>query len=153
MEGQKPDQSFKLKAFTMDASITLRPIPGLSIAALGYNLIHTKSPLAPMMVGGSGAFSFGNTGFGFGGDVLVDLNRAKIYDGVKLTFGGGLEYMAQGVAPLRAGYLYDQGRDQHAITAGLGYVDQRVGIQFSLRQVIAGGNETTLMGALQYFVQ
>ncbi len=150
--GEKPDQTFRLKAFTMDASIGLRPIPGLSISALGYNLIDTGSPLAPTMVGGSGAFSFGKTGLGIGGDVLVDLNRAKVYDGVKLTAGGGLEFMAQGVAPLRAGYLYDQGRNQHAVTAGVGYIDQRVGVQLSLRQIVAGGSDTTLMGALQYFV-
>jgi hypothetical protein len=153
MVGQKPDQSFKIKRFTMDASVTLRPIPGLSIAGLAYNLIDTDSPLAPMMVGGSAAFSFGSTGFGLGGDALLDLNRHKAFDGPKLLVGGGLELLAQGLVPLRAGYLYDQGREQHGVTAGIGYVDQRVGIQFSLRQMVSGGNETTLMGALQYFVQ
>ena len=105
------------------------------------------------MVGGSAAFSFGNTGFGLGGDVLVDLNTHKSFNAPKLLVGGGLELMAEGVIPLRAGYLYDQGREQHGVTAGIGYVDQRVGIQLSLRQMVVGGNETTLMGGLQYFVQ
>lgn len=153
IEHPVPDQSYKIKAFTMDASLTLRPIAGLSISGLAYNLIDTKSPLAPMMVGGSAAYSFGRTGFGLGGDILVDLNTHKSFDAAKLLVGGGIEFLAQGVIPLRAGYLYDQGRDQHGVTAGLGYVDQRVGIQFGLRQMVAGGNETTLMGALQYFVQ
>jgi hypothetical protein len=54
---------------------------------------------------------------------------------------------------LRAGYLFDQGREQHGFTAGLGFVDQRVGIQLGLRQMIVGGKETNLMVSLQYFVQ
>jgi hypothetical protein len=149
----KPDQLFKLKAFTMDASITLRPIAGLSISALSYNLIDTKSPLAPLTVGGSAAYSVVGSGFGFGGDVLVDLNTHKAFNGPRLTMGGGLEFLAQGTIPLRAGYIYDAGRDQHGVTAGLGYIDQHVGVQASIRQIVVGGNETTLMGALQYFVQ
>ena len=148
-----PDRSFRIKGFTMDAALTLRPIRGLSISGLAYNLIDKKSPLAPMMVGGSAAFSFGNTGFGLGGDLLVDLNTHKSFDGAKMLMGGGLEFLAQGVIPLRAGYLFDQGREQHGVTAGLGYVDQHVGVQLSLRQMVVGGSETTLMGAVQYFVQ
>lgn len=151
--GEEPDQSFKLKAFSLDANFTLRPIPGLSLAGLAYNMIDTKSPLAPRMVGGSAAFSFGRSGFGLGGDVLVDLNSHKLFDGVKLQMGGGMEYLMEGRIPLRAGYLYDQGREQHAVTGGVGFVEQQVGVHLSLRQVVSGGNDTTLMGALQYFVQ
>ncbi|MFT3925581.1 MAG: hypothetical protein QM778_23780 [Myxococcales bacterium] len=144
------DRTFKIARFSMDASVTLRPINGLSISGLGYNLINTHSPLAPMLVGGSAAYSVGTSGFGLGGDVLVDL---KTFDKPMLLVGGGLEFLAQGVAPLRGGYLYDQGRNQHGVTAGLGYISQQVGVQFSLRQMISGGNETTLMGSIQYFVQ
>lgn len=150
-EGEEPDRTYKIKKFTMDASMTLRPIAGLAISALAYNLVDTKSPLAPMMVGG--AVSLGvSSGLSLGGDVLVDLNTHKAFDGAKLVTGGGVEYLAQGVAPLRVGYLYDQGRSQHGITGGIGFVDQRVGVHLSLRQIVAGGKETTLMLALQYFV-
>jgi hypothetical protein len=150
-EGQAPDRSYKIKAFTMDAAVTVRPMSGLAIAALAYNLIDTKSPLAPMMVGG--AVSLGlSAQLSLGGDVLVDLNTHKAFDGVKIVTGGGVEYLAQGVAPLRLGYLYDQGRGQHGITGGVGFVDQRVGVHLSLRQMVAGGKETTLMLAVQYFV-
>ncbi len=151
--GSAPDQTFKIKAFSLDTNVTLRPIRGLSISGLAYNLLDTKSPLAPMMVGGSAAFSVGNRGFGFGGDVLVDLNTHKAFDSAKLLVGGGLEFLLEGHIPLRAGYLYDQGRDQHGVTAGVGFVEQRVGVQMSVRQIVVGGSETTLMAALQYFVQ
>jgi hypothetical protein len=152
--GEKPDRTFKLhKVFTLDAALTLRLSEGISIAALGYNLIDTDSPLAPLMVGGSVAFG-SESGLTLGGDVLVDLNTHKAFEGgPKLQFGGGLEYLAQGTIPVRVGYMYDTGRLQHAISGGFGYVDQRFGAQLSIRQTVSGGKETTLLAALQYFVQ
>lgn len=146
------DRTFKFKGFTMDAAMTLRPIEGLALAALGYNLIDTESPLAPLMVGGSASFGLGS-GLTLGGDVLVDLNTHKAFDGTKIQAGGGLEFLAQGTIPLRGGYVYDQGRGTHAVTGGLGYVDQRFGLQVSVRQVVSGVKETLVFAAIQYFVQ
>ncbi len=146
------DQTFKLKAFTMDAAITLRPIDGLSISALGYNLIDTESVLAPLTVGGSVAFAFGSVAT-IGGDLLADLNTHDTYDGVKLQVGGGFEYLASGVVPLRIGYQFDQGREQNALTGGLGYVDYNFGAQIGMRQTLSGYKESTLMLSLSYFVQ
>ena len=145
------DRSFKLKAFTMDAAITLRPVAGLAIAALAYNLIDTDSPLAPLMVGGSVAFT--SAGLTLGGDVLVDLNTHEAFSGPKLTVGGGGEYLVQGMVPLRLGYMYDQGRGQNFLTGGFGFVDPRFGMQIGLRQSVNGGSETTIFGAMQYFVR
>lgn len=147
-----PDRTFKLKAFTLDASLTLRIAESFSISAMGYNLIDTESPLAPLMVGGSLAFA-PSAGISIGGDVLVDMNTHDSFSGPKILAGGGLEFLASGVIPLRGGYQYDQGRKQHSVTGGLGFVDSSFGIQVSLRQVVSGGKESTLMGALQYFVQ
>jgi hypothetical protein len=150
-EGEPADRSFRHKHFTMDAAITLRPVPGLSIAALAYNLIDTKSKLAPTLVGGS--VGFNSAGFTVGGDVLVDLNRRNMFDGPSLTVGGGLEYLASGVLPLRIGYAYDTGRTQSYLTGGLGYVDPHFAIQVSLRQTLNGGSETSLFFGAAVFVQ
>lgn len=151
-EGEREDQTFKLKRFTLDTAISLRLSEGLVISALAYNLVDTDSPLAPMMVGGSLGYSLGPT-LTLGGDVLVDLNRHGAFDGAKLQAGGGLEYLVQGAIPVRFGYLFDQGREQHAITGGIGYVDQRFGAIFGMRQTVSGSKETNLMLSLQYFVQ
>jgi hypothetical protein len=153
-DGEDPvpeDHRYKLKAFTLDSSITLRPFDGFSISALGYNLINTHSPLAPLMVGGSVAF--GRETFSLGADVLADLNQHKEFSGVKLQVGGGFEYLTQGVAPIRVGYLWDQGRHQHAISGGIGYLNKQFSVQLSMRQYVAGSKDTTLFSAVQYFVQ
>jgi hypothetical protein len=150
-EGVRADHVYKLKGFTMDAAATLRLFEGLSIAGLAYNLIKTRSPLAPLLVGGGVAFS--KDLLSLGGDVLVDLNQHGLFSGPKLLVGGGIELLVQSVAPLRLGYQYDDGRKQHAVTAGVGYVDQRFGVQLSLRQVVGDYKDTMLFSALQYFIR
>lgn len=152
LEGETPDHTYKLKAFTMDAAATLRLLEGaLSVSALAYNFINTDSPLAPVKVGGS--IAFGREALSLGGDLLVDLNRAHVYDGAKIQVGGGLEYLTQGLVPLRLGYFYDQGRHQQAVTFGLGYLDRKFGVQISVRQMVAGSKDTLLFSSIQYFVQ
>ncbi len=148
---QAVDQEFRLKHFTLDASVSLRPVQGLSISALGYNLIDTKSKLAPTIVGGSIAFATGL--LTVGGDVLVDLNRQDMFGGARILVGGGVEYLLSNVLPLRFGYAYDQGRKQSYLTGGLGYVDPRFALQVSLRQSVNQGSETSLFFAASVFVQ
>jgi hypothetical protein len=149
--GQPVDQRFGIKAFTMDAAITLRPVPGFAIAALAYNMVNTHSPLAPLILGGSAAFS--SSGLTVGGDVLFDLNKQGLFSAPPVLVGGGIEYLASGVAPMRIGYAYDQGRGQNFVTGGLGFVDPRFGVQLSLRQTVNGPGETSLFLGVQYFVQ
>jgi hypothetical protein len=152
IEDEPRDRTFKFKAFTMDAAVTLRLFESLTLSAIGTNLINTDSPLAPLMVGG--AASFGSSYFSVGADVMVDLNLHDSFSGPKVLAGGGIEYLTQGVAPLRIGYVYDEGRHTNAITGGLGYIDQRFSIQLSVRQVLDGGyKDTNLFSSIQYFVQ
>jgi hypothetical protein len=138
-----------VKGFTLDASVTLVPVEGLSIAGFGYNLIDRDSPLAPMRVGGGASYSFGET-FSVGGEGLVDLST---FDHATVIAGGGVEYFAGGLVPLRFGYRYDSGRDIHSVSGGLGYVDQQVGIDVSLRQDVDGASDTKLLFSLRYHVQ
>ena len=132
--------------------MTLRLVDALSISALAYNLIDTRSPLAPLMLGGSAAVRLGD-GFSLGGDLLFDMNTHKQFNGPKLQTGGGIEYLASGVIPLRGGYMFDQGRKQHFVTGGIGFVDAAFGLHISLRQAVGGPKESSVMAGLQYFVQ
>ena len=138
-----------LKTFTMDVALTLTPISWLNISALAYNLIDTKSTLAPRTVGGSVAATIVES-FQLGTDVLVDLST---FDDPELIIGAGAEYMAGGQAPLRIGYRRDTGRDQHAITGSLGYTSNTIGAEASIRQEIGGQKETQLVFSVRYQVQ
>jgi hypothetical protein len=67
--------------------------------------------------------------------------------------GGGIEYLAANMVPLRVGYRYDAGRESHFVTGGIGFVDPKWGIDLSLRQEVDGQEATELQLAIRYFVQ
>jgi len=135
--------------FTMDASVRVSPVTGLVIAGYGYNLIDVGSPLAPLRAGGGISYTIANA-LTLGGDVLVD---PSTFDRTRVVAGGGVEYLAAGMVPLRVGYSWDQGRRLHVVTGGLGYIERKVGVDISLRQQVSGGSDTTVMASLRYFVE
>ena len=66
---------------------------------------------------------------------------------------GGLEYLAADRFPLRAGYRFDGGRQSHAISGGLGYVDTQFAFEVGVRRVVSGDAATTIVFTMQYFVE
>ena len=135
--------------FTMDASIRISPVAGLVLAGYGYNLIDVGSPLVPLRAGGGISYTIANA-LTLGGDVLVD---PRTFDRTRLYAGGGVEYLAAGSVPLRLGYSWDQGRQLHVVTGGLGYIERKVGVDISIRQQVSGGSDTTVMASLRYFIE
>ena len=138
-----------VKAFTLDAGLRVTPVAGLHIALVGSNLIPTDSSLAPMLLCGGVSYSY-ETLFSIGADVLVDMTS---FDGPELLIGGGAEILLGGQVPLRLGFRRDQGRELNQITAAIGYVDQKVGLDVALRQDVNGPKETQLLFAFRYHVQ
>ena len=138
-----------LDRVTMDASITITPIPWLKVAGLGYNLIRTRSTLAPQMAGGSVSVAPVPV-FSFGGDVLVDLTT---FNKTELLFGGAAQFIAGEMVPLRFGYRRDNGRNLNQLTAGTGFIRGRFGIEVGLRQTIGNAKETYLVTAFRYEVK
>jgi hypothetical protein len=141
------------EGITMDAALRLSPVPGLHIAALGYNLIDHGTSLVPRLVGGSASYTIeGMVTLAFDG--LADLSTFTNIDGSlrpEALFGGAAEVFISGV-PLRAGYSYDTGRDIHYVTAGVGYVTDEWGVDFSYRQQVVGDDDSWMLRSFRYFV-
>ena len=57
------------------------------------------------------------------------------------------------VAGMALNDAFDVERELHVVSGGLGYTDQQVGLDLSLRQQVSGGNDTRIMGAIRYYVQ
>jgi hypothetical protein len=146
-EGQRLGPSFE--GVTMDASLTVTPIPWLRVSGLGYNLIKTHSALAPQMAGGSVSLA-PVASFSVGGDVLFDFTTFKT---TKLIAGAGVSYTAGEMVQLRFGYRRDQGRHLNQITAGAGYVKGKIGAEVALRQDIKGRKETYIIFMFRIVVQ
>ena len=134
---------------TLDASMTITPIPWLKLAGLGYNLIKTYSVLAPQMAGGSVSLSPIDA-FTMGGDVLVDFTT---FQKNEIIAGGGISYVAGEMVPIRLGYRRDQGRNLNQITAGIGFTKGKIAADVGLRQDIAGRKETYLVLMFRYVVE
>ncbi len=141
------------EGITMDASIRVSPVAGLHIAALGYNLIDHGTSLVPRLVGGSASYTIENM-VTLAFDGLADLSTFYAPDGSlrpEALLGGAVEVFLSGV-PIRAGYSFDTGRDIHYITAGLGYVTNEWGLDFSYRQQVVGDDDTWLLLGFRYSV-
>lgn len=138
---------------TFDAAIRLSPLPGLHIAALGYNLIDVGSPLAPLQAGGSVSYTIDGM-FTLAFDGLADFTTFQHEDGSvrpEGLFGAAAEYFT-GEVPIRAGYIYDSGRDLHYVTAGVGWMNENVGVDIAYRQQVTGDLHTWLLASFRYFV-
>jgi hypothetical protein len=134
---------------TIDASLTVTPIPWLKVSGLGYNLIKTYSSLAPQMAGGSVALTPVEA-FSIGGDILVDFTT---FQKNEIIAGAGMSYIAGEMVPLRFGYRRDNGRNLNQITAGAGFNKGKVGVEVALRQDVGGRKETYLLFMFRFVVQ
>lgn len=139
-----------LNAFTMDASLRLTFTEGFHLAVLAQNLVPTHNAYAPLMFGGSLSYTIAEA-FTISADGLADLSPRTA--GTPFTVGGGVEYLAGGVVPIRAGYYFDDSRTAHVVSGGLGYVDQHLGVDLAFRQQIEPSAATTLLLGVRYFVR
>ncbi|MEM1418325.1 MAG: hypothetical protein AAGH15_25745, partial [Myxococcota bacterium] len=139
-----------LRAFTLDVAARVSPLEGLHIAALGYNLIQTRSPLAPLQLGGGASYTIRDM-VTLAADVLTDLTT---FDSTTVIYGGGIELLAAETVPLRIGYRHDDGRGLDQLTASIGYVDRQLGADLALRQDIGPGERRSeLLFSFRYHVQ
>ena len=134
---------------TLDASITITPIPWLRVSGLGYHLIKTFSALAPQMAGGSISLAPMDA-FSVGGDILVDFTT---FSSNEIIAGAGFSYIAAEMVPLRIGYRRDSGRDLNQITAGLGFMKGKFAIEGAIRRDLGGNKETYMVFQFRFVVQ
>lgn len=135
--------------FTVDVGVFFRPIRMLTLGVTGYSLSNPSNSLTPLALGaGLGFFPIEN--FAVVADALIDFGS---FDTARVRWSGGAELMVQRV-PIRVGYAYDDARWSnavHMVTASLGYIDQRFGVEAALRQEVSGGSQSTMLLNLRYF--
>lgn len=144
-----------VEQLNVDVALRVTPVAGLHFVGLANNLIDAPCTMSgfcamPRTFGGGVSYTYDGV-FTIGADVLFDTTTPSTQLGV--FGGGGVEWLAGGTVPIRAGYAYDHLRVVHTVTAGLGYVDPKFGVDFGLRQDAVGGSATTLMLSVRYFVQ
>lgn len=133
---------------TFDAGITIKVTEGLAISALGTNLTYPNNGVLPTTIGGGIGFSA--SGFTIEADGVADLNSWGTPTARAMA---GAEYVIAERFPIRAGYRWDQGPDQHALSLGFGYVTREFSVEASIRRALDDRGPTTVVLGLAYFLE
>ena len=120
----------------------------LSIGLLGTNLTNAGNGFRPLGFGGG--IGVGTRDFSIEGDLVADFTT---WERTTLKYMAGGELLAADRFPLRAGYRYDDGPKTHAVSGGLGYLDQQFAIEASLRRTVSGQGSTTIIIGISYFLE
>jgi opacity protein-like surface antigen len=139
-----------VKGFAFDAGATFKPVRELAISLVGANLNNPDNGFQPMSVGGG--LGFGTQDFTIEADVVSDFTT---WDETKLRAMGGFELLLADRFPLRAGYRYDQGPGNHAISLGAGYIDRTFSAELSARRIVSPSEDhaTAIVFGFKYHLE
>lgn len=139
----------RYEGVTVDVGALFRPVRMFTLGVTGYSLTNPDTAVSPLALGaGLGFFPIENLAFAF--DAFIDFGT---FDAPRVRWSGGAELLVQQI-PIRIGYTYDDTRllnPVHLVTAGVGYLDQRFGVEAALRQEVSGGSQSTILLNLRYF--
>jgi hypothetical protein len=145
-----PTDDSRSSDFATDIGMLLRLSDNLNLAAVGYNVLGKDQDQFPLAVGG-GLAMFVTPQLLLAADAryLIDLENGR--------YGGGVEYFLTGEQgqqgyPIRAGYVYDDALGASYVTAGLGYVTQKIGLDVGARRQVSEGDELTIQFGLRLFM-
>jgi len=138
---------------SFDVGASLIVSPRAQAAVVGYNLWGTDSAQYPRAAaGGLLVRPAGMMAIAF--DAVWNLDADK--PGSSGRYGGGAEYLfrsgdMQSGYPLRLGGIYDDGRNAGYLTAGIGFVSVKLGVDIGARKQISGGDELMVQASLRVF--
>ncbi|MCL2823538.1 MAG: hypothetical protein FWD57_06050 [Polyangiaceae bacterium] len=142
------DGEAMLEGFSFDAGLRVAPTPGISFGLLGTNLSNPGNGFQPTTLGGG--IGVGSKDYFIEADVLGDFTT---WERTTVRAMAGAEYLVGNNFPLRVGYRYDAGSEQHAISGGLGYIDPNFSAELGVRRSVSGEGYTALVFAVQFFVE
>jgi hypothetical protein len=133
---------------TFDAGLTIKLTESVTISAAGQNLTHPNNGVMPMTVGGG--IGFAASGFTIEADGIADLNSWGKPTGRAMV---GAEYLIKELVPVRAGYRFDSGAEQHSLSVGVGYITREFSVEAAVRRALDERGGTTVVLGLAYFVE
>jgi hypothetical protein len=148
-----PDNS-RSNAIMMDLGMIIRATDQLNLALVGYNMVGHDKANFPRAVG-TGIAAYLTPNFMLGADARWNLDAAM---GTPGRYSGGAEYFiapqgGQQGFPLRAGVIYDQAAKSTFVTAGIGYITPKIGLDIGMRKQVSGdGNELIFQFGLRLFM-
>ncbi len=118
--------------FNLDAGVAWQSDFGLSIGLAAYNLTNSDRPEFPIAWGAG--IGFGYEWFMIEADIRYNAQKGRP------RFSGGAGVVIYDMIPVRAGVSYDRLDESVNVTAGIGYVHERVGLDITWKQRVVHGN-------------
>jgi hypothetical protein len=147
---------------TGDIGLILKLPFGLSLAAVGYNLIPVQSKRLPLSFGLGAAFSLGSkhsgvattaaaaySGLTIAADWLIRDLTAK--EKMEHQLSVGAEYCVIDMIPVRLGYNWSIKNNAHRISAGLGLLFRLIEIDILFQQDLTQTQYRSFGAALRFF--
>lgn len=132
-----------VSGFGLDAGLTVKPTDSLALAVVANNLNSPDHGFLPLSVGGGAGY--GTQDLTLEADLLSDFTT---YDEARLRAMLGFELLLGDHFPLRAGYRYDEGLDNHGLSFGVGYLEPTFSISLGVRRYV--GDEAATAVALGF---
>ncbi len=139
--------------YGLDLGTTVVASPSLNVAMVGYNVVASESAQYPRGIG-AGLVARPLPALALALDGVWNLDTA---DGESTgRYGGGAEYFVsssdmQSGYPIRLGAVYDNNLDGTYVTAGLGFLSMKVGLDLAMRKQVDGGDELQVTASLRLF--
>lgn len=137
-----------VNGFGLDAGATFKPSDNFAISVVGNNLNNPDNGFQPATLGGG--VGFGTKELTLEGDVLADFTS---WNDTTVRAMGGFEYLAADRYPLRLGYRYDEGAESHALSGGIGYIDQEFAFELALRRTLQEDAATAIVIGFKYHLE
>jgi hypothetical protein len=138
----EPLPSGRLKGFTFDAGITVRPIPMLALALVAQNLADRKTPRAQRTLGGGVSLSPLP-------DFLLSFDAVRDFTSVANQhvwhYMGGGEYLFGKTLGLRAGGGHRGDTRATYLSAGVSLVSDVGALDFGYQQDLNGSSKETII--------
>ena len=138
-----------VRGFGIDVGATLQPSKSnFAISLVGVNLNGAGTGFQPTSVGGGIGYAVQQ--FTIEGDALADFTT---WDKTSARLMLGAEYLAAEHYPLRAGYRWDSGLNNHSASAGIGYISTSFSLDFGARHSFGQYAATALVFSFAYHVE
>lgn len=170
-----------LNALSGDVGLLANLPGGLSLAAVGYNLIPIRStdvpisaafaaaldlgPLSGLIFGGAPSFGYMPNASGAPtqgtGAMRGPLSNLVLsfdwhinfwtLDGPKSRISTGLEYLLFDMVPVRLGYQWDQLNEDHLVSVGAGFIVPYFGLDVAYQQSMVDYDHRTFALSVKFF--
>jgi opacity protein-like surface antigen len=137
-----------VNGFAIDAGATVKPTEELALSIVGSNINDPGNGFQPATFGGG--IGFGAKELTIEADILADFTS---WDTTTVRAMAGLEFLAAGRYPLRAGYRYDEGAESHMLAGGVGYVDQAFAAEIAVHRTVVGDAATAVVLGFRYHLE